>query len=153
MKKVHISSNVLIETLSYLKDAGERNSECVVLWLAEDTEDCYLVKRVYRPMQYAEKDIFRIPPSSMQDIMMTLATDNLMIAAQVHSHPYEAFHSKADDMWAIIRHKDALSLVVPDFASSTDANSFFKNTKVFKLSTRNKWEELNENEVPNWITL
>jgi len=36
-----------------------------------------------------------------------------MVAAQVHSHPDEAFHSKGDDEWAIVRHEGALSIVVP----------------------------------------
>jgi hypothetical protein len=65
-----------------------------------------------------------------------------MIAAQVHSHPREAFHSSADDAWAIVRHLGALSLVVPDFGLKTNVSTFRDHTKVFCLAGNNRWHEV-----------
>jgi hypothetical protein len=64
---------------------------------------------------------------------------DLMVAAQVHTHPHEAFHSAADDRWAIVRHVGALSLVLPDFAQKTSIDSFLNEAAVFRLSDRNEW--------------
>lgn len=153
MRPVYISEHVVTETLTYLKEAGKRRAECVVLWLAQDNDNGLVVQRVYRPAQMARADIFRIPPASMQAVMSLLGTENLMIAAQVHSHPFEAFHSLADDKWAIVRHVNALSLVVPYFALQTDFSTFFNDTKTFKLSPANKWTELAEHEVGQWLKL
>jgi hypothetical protein len=60
----------------------------------------------------------------------------------VHSHPAKAFHSRADDEWAIVRHEGALSLVVPDFASRTSADSFATDIAAFVLTSSNEWAEI-----------
>lgn len=151
MRPIYISEKIIAETLYHLREAGKKRVECVVLWLANDDNTGLIVEQVYRPMQMAAADIFRLPPQSMQAIMDVLAEKELMIAAQVHSHPREAFHSRADDEWAIVRHADALSLVVPDFAMKTDVSSFYADTKIFKLSSANKWLELPEYEVSEWL--
>uniref|UniRef100_A0A973WAT3 Mov34/MPN/PAD-1 family protein n=1 Tax=Bradyrhizobium septentrionale TaxID=1404411 RepID=A0A973WAT3_9BRAD len=76
-----------------------------------------------------------------------LRADRLMVAAQVHSHPQEAFHSKADDTWAIVRHEGALSLVVPRFARDTSLANFVEQTKVFRFSDRATWDEVPRAQV------
>ena len=76
-----------------------------------------------------------------------------MIAAQVHSHPEEAFHSKADDAWAIVRHINALSLVLPRFALETNLNSFVDDTKTYQLNPNNCWIQLSSNEVKSWLKI
>jgi len=55
--------------------------------------------------EYAKALVFRIPPSSMTAMMAHLRERKLGLAAQVHSHPNRAFHSRADDAWAIVRHR------------------------------------------------
>ena len=70
-----------------------------------------------------------------------------MIAAQVHTHPFEAFHSEADDRWAIVRHVGAVSLVVPYFATTTTPDNFLDQIALFSLDANNQWIE-----VPNHLT-
>lgn len=89
----------------------------------------------------------------MRALLTELSTKQLMIAAQVHSHPFEAFHSKADDAWAIVRHLDALSLVVPDFALKTTPASFAKDTKTFRLTADNSWHEVHAREIGQWLVI
>lgn len=151
MNTVVCPSPIIAETLDHLQHAGKQAKECVVLWLARGAEPDMRVERVYRPMQHAAADIFRIPAQGMRQLMDTLAADGLMIAAQVHSHPREAFHSRADDEWAIIRHENALSLVLPDFALLTPQARFADHAKVFRLSAANRWTELQSKEVPQWL--
>src|SRR4051812_35762345 len=108
MPVVTVSSAQVEETLGHLRAAGRRETECVVLWLANDDNGVIAVERVYRPKQLAWADVFRIPPASIRELLQVLSRDGLWIAAQVHSHPFEAFHSRPDDEWAIVRHEGAL---------------------------------------------
>jgi proteasome lid subunit RPN8/RPN11 len=136
---VSISAKGIESTLDLLRKAGRRNSECVVLWLAERGQKRHVVRQVYLPLQQAAQDFFRIPPEGMEALMQVLDENRLFVAAQVHSHPQTAFHSEADDKWAIVRHKGALSLVVPWFASRATVASFLVDTAVFCLDQHNQW--------------
>jgi proteasome lid subunit RPN8/RPN11 len=134
-------------TLTHLREAGGRQQECVVLWLGRRQLAAIDIVQCYRPVQFAKADRFRIPPEGMTALQRILRAERLMVAAQVHSHPYEAFHSQADDAWAIVRHQGALSLVVPRFASDTSPHSFLDRTKVFRFSDAAKWDEVPRPEI------
>jgi hypothetical protein len=62
-----------------------------------------------------------------------------MVAAQVHTHPKLAFHSAADDKWAIVRHVGALSLVLPYFSLRTNVENFVQHTVTFSMNAENDW--------------
>lgn len=153
MRPVFVTEQHIAVTLDHLQRAGQRGTECVVLWLGQEGAQGLEVAEVYRPDQYAEADVFRIPPTSMASLLNVLSSNGLMIAAQVHSHPLEAFHSKADDAWAIVRHLGALSLVLPHFALKTRPASFFTDVKVFQLTAANRWRGLHDIEVRQWVRL
>lgn len=151
MSKVLCRHEHIEQTLKHLQDAGQRGSECVVLWLGRESTSGIEIEAVCRPAQVAGADIFRIPPAAMREIIGILAQHGWMIAAQVHSHPFEAFHSLADDKWAIVRHENALSLVVPYFADKTTTASFLQDQKTFKLTADNRWQELAPWEISKWL--
>jgi len=129
-------------TLALLRQAGQLDKECVVLWLGTRRGSEIAVADWYLPIQEAEVDYFRIPPEGMAALQAKLRSDRLMVAAQIHSHPGRAFHSEADDEWAIVRHLGALSLVVPRFASDTFANNFLEQAKVYQFSSVATWDEI-----------
>jgi hypothetical protein len=141
------------ETLKHLREAGQRGNECVVLWFGGESTTGIEIEAVCRPTQIAGADIFRIPPAAMREIIGILAQHGWMIAAQVHSHPQQAFDSLADDKWAIVRHENALSLVVPYFAARTTAASFTQDQKTFKLTAGNRWQELVAWELSKWLQI
>lgn len=134
-------------TLAHLWEAGTRRCECVVLWLARRFGTGLVVQYAYRPNQHAEADMFHIPRESMAALHAELRAKRLMVAAQVHSHPQDAFHSRADDRWAIIRHEGALSLVVPDFAKNTRSDNFLGQAKIFRFSDSAKWLEVSRTQA------
>lgn len=144
---VHCATAHVAVTLDYLREAGARYRECVVLWLGRQSGRGIEVVNVYRPQQRAAQDMFHIPASSMIALRATLRRDRVMVAAQVHSHPREAFHSLADDRWAIVRHVGALSLVVPEFAAHTRIDTFLDHTKVFRFAPSADWCEVPPTEV------
>ncbi len=141
-QSINCNRSTIEQTLSTLKDAGRTRQECLVLWLGQRSSDGITVSSVLRPQQIAGQDFFRIPPQSMRSIMRRLRDERLMIAAQVHTHPFEAFHSEADDRWAIVRHVAALSIVVPYFATTTTSDNFLDQSALFSLDENNRWIEV-----------
>ena len=137
-----VSTATVQVTLDFLRSAGERGCEGVVLWLGRREADSIAVTEAYVPEQEAAGDFFRIPPHAIAALLTYLGENEVFIAAQVHSHPFEAFHSEADNAWAIVRHRDALSLVVPYFARATFADGFVGQIAAFQLSATNVWQEL-----------
>jgi Prokaryotic homologs of the JAB domain len=130
-----------------------RNCECVVLWLGHEEDSGIRVVDVYRPIQEVASHRFRIPPEGMRALRERQHTERVLVAAQVHTHPEDAFHSRADDEWAIIRHEGALSLVIPDFAARTTGLRFLHDTKVYRLSAHNEWLEVRPTEVWQYLMI
>lgn len=150
MQMVQINMNGIERTLNLLKQAGERQIECVVLWLASKQNGLLNVQSIYRPQQTADFDFFHIPQESVLTLLTHLRQNRFMVAAQVHSHPNRAFHSLADDKWTIIRHVGGLSVVIPNFAATTTSTSFIQDSSVFRLSESNKWIEISSREVSQY---
>lgn len=137
-----VPTTVVDETLASLRRAGDRRAEGVVLWLGRKETRGNVVSEAYVPEQETACDYFRILPPAMVALLAHLGDTGTFIVAQVHSHPREAFHSKADDTWAIVRHLGALSLVVPHFARGTTVDNFIRQIAAFRLSATNAWQEL-----------
>ena len=138
---------VLATTLAHLREAGKRRCECIVLWLGRPANGVIRVEEAYVPFHEAREDMFYIPRESMTSLHAHLRKQRLMVAAQVHSHPREAFHSVADDRWAIIRHEGALSLVLPYFAAGTTLLNFSNEAKVYRFSDSAEWVEVSQSDV------
>lgn len=147
MNPVIVTKAQIDETLRILRASGKRNSEGIVLWLGRRGPDGVSVERVWCPPHRAGTLFFEIPEAAMTQLFTELRGARQMIAAQVHSHPKEAFHSQADDDLAVVRHVGALSLVVPYFARDTDAESFPQDTANFVLTAGNEWHEIPREEL------
>lgn len=145
MLPLQCTNSAISQTLDFLQEAGRSRQECVVLWLGRRRGTHIEVCEVLYPLQNAHADMFHLPPASMNKIMEYLRQNRIMIAAQVHSHPKQAFHSPADDMWAIIRHVGAVSIVLPDFALHTTLATFFHDAAFFNLSPENRWIKAPDN--------
>ncbi|SHF40064.1 MPN domain-containing protein [Flavisolibacter ginsengisoli] len=73
-----------------------------------------------------------------------------ILIAQVHSHPTEAYHSKADDDMAIITTFGGLSLVVPDFGNSDQS---FEGSAIFRLQPESGWTELTKEQINHLLKI
>lgn len=145
MSIIQINSKVIESTLAFLKQVG--HVECVVLWLAKKQGSFLNVQTVYLPQQVADYDYFHIPQESMAKLFAYLRQTRFVVAAQVHTHPGHAYHSSADDKWAIIRHVGGLSLVIPKFAATTFPENFVENAAVFSLTEGNQWDKIPQNMI------
>lgn len=146
---IQVNAYGLQVTIDHFRKSGSRGCEGIVLWLARRQDDRQIVELVYEPIHEAAADFFRIPPKGMQELMGVLDEKGLRVAAQVHSHPGRAFHSLADDKWAIVRHQGALSIVLPWFAARTTTETFLDDAAVFELDNRNRWCEVSKNAYKN----
>ena len=148
MKEVlTIPSAVVDSTIHELKQDGSRFAEGIVLWLGRRIEGDIAIVEAYVPIHESESHRFYIPPEGMEALMAKLVETGTFVAAQVHSHPEEAFHSDADDEWAIVRHEGAISVVLPHFASRVTIDSFLSDAAVFKLSATNEWKPVSAHSV------
>ena len=137
---VEISSAQIAKTIELLREAGRQ--ECILLWLGRRGQGLQRIIDVYKPLQEADRDYFEIPRQGMALLMERLRTQGLYVVSQVHTHPELAFHSRADDKWAIVRHAGALSIVLPFFAESTTVEKFLQEAAVFQLDSHNRWNEV-----------
>lgn len=147
MPMLRCPQSFIDETLSHLRVGGSRKCETVVLWLGTVLDGIGEVRDVYRPEQKVDIDFFHIPQESMRAMMKRIKETRFQILAQVHSHPEDAFHSRADDTWAIIRHVGAVSIVIPYFADGTDISTFGDRAATYQLDATNSWVEIDFAEV------
>jgi hypothetical protein len=145
MIKLSILKHHLQESLILLKQSFDK--EKIILWLGEEKTDTYMVTEVFVPIQITDRDYFTIPPEGMNELLRKLKTTRSMLVAQVHTHPFEAFHSLADDKWAILRHLNAYSLVLPWFGATTNVANFKSQVASFILTHLNKWEKADNNNL------
>lgn len=144
---------IIADTLRAIWDGGARNSEVLVLWLGKRADGLATVHDAYVPPQVADFDYFRLPPGAMVEIMAELQRRRLSIVGQVHSHPGRAFHSEADDRWAIVRHRGAQSLVVPHFGKGVSAENFLEHIAAYALTADDQWEEIPRRDIPNAVRI
>jgi hypothetical protein len=135
------------KTIEELRQGGHARTERFAVWLARKTQAQILVSKPYVPDYEASSDYFHLGRPAMASLIDHLRENELMIGAQLHTHPEQAFHSLADDRWAIVRHVGALSIVLPYFARATTAANFLVEAKVFALSPRNRWTEVPHEKV------
>lgn len=132
-----VAADQVEESLLLFKSS--KRKEKVLLWLGNITRSKYYVDEVYEPLQISGCDYFRIPEKGMAMLLHKLRISRKMIVAQIHTHPFEAFHSEADSRWAIIRHEGAYSLVLPYFSKTTYLRNFMENVSVYTLNKSNRW--------------
>jgi hypothetical protein len=147
IRPVVVAQRIVVRTIEELRRGGRARTERFVLWLARKTQTEVIVCEPYVPDYEASSDYFRIGRPAMARLMEHLRENELMIGAQLHTHPGKAFHSQADDRWAIVRHVGALSIVLPSFARKTTGANFFVEAKVYALSLRNRWTEVPQEKV------
>ncbi|MDA9488839.1 Mov34/MPN/PAD-1 family protein [Bradyrhizobium sp. CCBAU 11361] len=148
-----VPREIVARTIDILRRGGAEECEAVVLWLGSGPRGAERIAEAYRPDQIADKVFFRIPPAAMKDLMGHLRRTRLHVTAQVHSHPGRAFHSEADDEWAIVRHRGALSFVVPRFGAGSTVANFMDQTAIYRLSDDDRWIEVPDEEVLHTVEL
>lgn len=146
--RYRVPRSVIEETICFLRERGQsRGHEGVVLWAARlDGLTCQVEPHPVLPAQITTRRSYRIPTEESFRIIRYLHANELVIPIQVHSHPREAFHSEADDELAFVQHRNAISIVVPDFAQWAPAE-FPSRASFYYLHAGTEWIEMSAQEV------
>jgi len=91
-----------------------------ILWSGISREDSFEFRTAHAPRQtaYRTRDGLSVKVSgpALHRLNRWLLDNNEVLAAQVHAHPTDAFHSETDDSYPIVTARGGLSLVAADFA-------------------------------------
>ena len=149
VQHVKIGRSTIEKMLKTMREFGSHGCEVLVLWLGETDpiNGHAVVDQAYVPRQKpisSEDGVgYFVAGETLFQLNRDLSETGLRLIAQVHSHPCEAYHSEADDRYAIVTAQGGLSLVVPNFGHApADPNSW----AVYRLNGQD-WLEVDNKEV------
>lgn len=109
------------DTETALRRAGDEGYELFVLWTGVKEDVRFRVHHIHVPAQdsYRTEDglLVHVDGQALHKLNVWLFEHGEQLAAQVHAHPTEAFHSETDDAFPIASQLGSLSLVAADFCS------------------------------------
>ncbi|HKW76646.1 MAG TPA: Mov34/MPN/PAD-1 family protein [Terriglobales bacterium] len=151
--RIYIDPSVITTTLRVLQVFGAQGCEGMVLWVGELTEGSAHITRAVVPLQRPIKSEdgvgYFIESQTLFELNQKLSETGLRLIAQVHSHPGEAYHSAADDRYAIVTSEGGLSLVVPDFGRAPADPTMWA---VYRLN-KGSWRELEASEARSLLSV
>jgi proteasome lid subunit RPN8/RPN11 len=149
LRHVTIKRATIDQMLQTMRDFGSHGWEVLVLWLGEvepSTGKAH-VSHAFVPKQKSisnEDGVgYFVSGETLFQLNRDLSETGLRLIAQVHSHPREAYHSEADDRYAIVTAEGGMSLVVPNFGRAPAQPTAWA---VYRLHGR-AWRELSTKEV------
>ena len=116
IKKYHIKKAVLNETSKHLKKYGKKESESLVFWggwLDENCEAHVTACKIPNDVKWGLG--VRVDLDGMLKLMDELIKDDLILLAQIHSHPGDFGHSYGDNLTASSYRRGYISIVVPNW--------------------------------------
>jgi hypothetical protein len=153
VERIAVGAGVVVATIEALQEYGSEGLEGLVLWLGSVEGTFARVSRAIVPEQNpirSESGVgYFVEGATLFDLNRALSTTGLRLIAQVHSHPGEAYHSDADDRYAIVTAEGGLSLVVPNFGRAPLDPNFWA---IYRLK-QGVWNELSPDEVASLITM
>jgi len=113
---LRLPRRMLEESFSIFRACGANRRECQVYW-ASSWDDPNGLSEVIHPRHTSSAYGLANDGTWLGELWSDLATRNLGVRVQVHTHPCEAFHSETDDAFPLLFDAGFLSLVIPNFAS------------------------------------
>ena len=119
--RISVDRTEIKRMLRTMQQFGAHGWEVLFLWLGEvdETDGVATVTDVRAPQQSpitSENGVgYFVGSETLFHLNRELSESGLRLIAQVHSHPQEAYHSDADDRYAIVTAEGGYSFVVPFF--------------------------------------
>lgn len=146
VRRYRVPAALLADSAEVLRRTGAGAREAVALWQGKASgPDSAEVTRLVVPKQVTGPLHFNVPLEERLRIADEASRIGELIVAQLHTHPREAFHSKADDELAIIKHLGAVSIVVPHFGLHWKGS--LAEASVHMHLGRSRWRQLEPQEV------
>jgi hypothetical protein len=148
-----VTRGIIEDTVEVVGQFGEKGFEVLLLWLGEIEGTTARIDSVYVPPQKSvrgEEGLgYFVSNETLFELNKSLDRSGLRLIAQVHSHPGEAYHSEADDRFAIVTSEGGFSFVVPDFAQPP-ASPY--DWAAYSLKN-GIWQELSREQVQELFTI
>lgn len=129
-----VPAGIVGQTQRALAKAGADGYEAFVLWSGLRHQEVFEIRTPHLPRQrsYKTEDglLVRIGGDALDKLNRWLYDHGEELAAQVHAHPTDAFHSTVDDEYPIVTALGGLSVVAADFATS---GVLTRDTAIFRL--------------------
>ena len=154
IENFNFNINHLEEAYSFLREAGDKSFEAVALFAGNIYGKNATIKEVICPLQESSRSkqglLYTVDGEELHKINIWLYENQLILIAQIHSHPTKAYHSETDDKYPIICTLGGLSIVVPNFAQEP-LNHL--DWAYYRLSQESYWEELKQTEIKKIIKI
>lgn len=142
IKNFVIPRSILQETIEFLRQVGSEGFEGFVLWGGEASADSFFFKTSIIPTQRAILTpnglLVTVEGEALFEVNKALHDQGQVLAAQVHSHPSDAYHSSTDDQFPMVTLMGALSIVIPDFARYAPQD--LDDWAWYRLSKKGHWD-------------
>ena len=113
---ITVSPELVDRTISEFGACGAGRRECVVYWLARQSDPDRVVE-VAHPRHTSSAFGYAVDGGWLTEFFFRLADDGLTAVAQTHTHPGECVdHSNTDDEFVLVPSPGFVSIVLPDFA-------------------------------------
>lgn len=154
INKVRLPREVASEGHLFLRYAGLKHSEGIVLWVGVTEGTTFHITDLLIPHQTGIRTsdgvCAVIEGPELRRIGLELYQAKRQLFAQVHSHPTDAYHSETDDRNAIVTTMGGMSLVVPDFATRAfDLDDY----ATYRLAEDGAWNEMHPHDVRQLIEI
>lgn len=116
--KVYIHESVLPGSLAWLQEAQDERSahEGIIYWAGKNFGAHWVVTTCIAPRATTTRGSFETSAASNAEVIGFLATQQLELLAQVHSHPGQwVDHSDGDSEGALMPYEHFLSIIAPNY--------------------------------------
>jgi hypothetical protein len=133
---VPIPNSTFLLAVKTMRECGQGRNECVV-FLVERADTGVL--EIVHPVHWAAGGGYEVDQDWLARFAVRQTVEPLVIRAQVHTHPGDAFHSCIDDEWPMVGIADFISIVVPRFGQG-----IIEPDEIYacRLTSEGEWEEL-----------
>ena len=144
---IFVPASVQRETISHIRACGEKSAEGFVAWAGVKGRTGIEVRSVLIPQRNGSEEFacVMLSDDSMEHFSTEMITRGETLIAQVHSHPFEAFHSETDNQFPLIHRTGFLSIVIPYFGRYGFEE--VKRFRFFEYVSDGQWNALNNKAV------
>lgn len=135
---LHLPRRMLEESFAIFRACGAYCRECQVYWVSEWSNPRMLTTVVH-PKHKSSMYGLAIDDRWIGDFWNELAEKGHGVRVQIHTHPYEAFHSQTDDEFRLLFDVGFLSLVIPDFAKGQVG---FDDAFLTEIQPDGRWQQV-----------
>lgn len=133
-----LSSRLLEFTQRQLRSLSAGTREALVVWAGRPHRGGALVTHVITPGICAHYDHLTVPGATRAELATYLRREELLLFADLHTHPTAAFLSRADRAKPLSIRPGFYAIVVPDFAVGPAGSGW----RCYE-SAGTDWEEVN----------